>query len=456
MSVSLPEAFISNMQQLLGSDYDAFYTGFFNEAQPSVRLNTHKPSDAFAHEESIAWNPQGRLLDHKHAFITDPLFYAGAYYIQESNSQFLSHVMKQLLACKTNQRVLDLCAAPGGKSTLIASQLDESSLLVANETIKSRVKVLEENIVRWGLPNVVIANNDPADFAKTYQYFDMIVIDAPCSNEGMFMKNKTAIEEWTWNNVNICQARQRKIISNIYDALKPGGFLVYSTSTFNRQENEDNVLWMQTTFNLKAVPVQTDASWPIAGFMENTYRFWPHKVKGEGMFLAVLQKTEGPAKQHRFPYTHKQDKKINSAEMALYLNRAEDFDLSIEQDEVIAIQKKFAPEISYLNHVLNLKKRGVTIGTLAKNGSLVPDHQLAQSISVNKNIPGIALTLTQAQQFLQKQNITLQTTQLGWYLVTYNALNLGWIKVLPNRINNYLPNELRILQTTEKKQHANQ
>ncbi|MES2726004.1 MAG: methyltransferase domain-containing protein [Bacteroidota bacterium] len=447
MSVSLPEAFISNMQQLLGNDYDAFHTGFFNEVQASVRLNTHKVSDAFTHEESVAWSPQGKLLTDKPSFIADPLFHAGAYYVQESSSQFLCHVMKQLLADKTNQRVLDLCAAPGAKSTLIASQLDENSLLVANEIIKSRVKVLEENIVRWGLPNVLVSHNDPADFAKTYQYFDIIAVDVPCSNEGMFKKNKTAIEEWTLNNVNICQARQRKIISNIYDALKPGGFLVYSTCTFNKQENEDNVLWMQSTLNLKSVPVQVDSTWPIEGFMEHTYRFWPHKIKGEGMFLAVLQKPVDSAKEHRFPYTHKQDKKINSEEMALYLNRLEDFDLSIEQDEIIAIQEKFAPEISYLNHVLNLKKRGITVGTLAKNGSLVPDHHLSQSILINKNVPSVELSLTQAQQFLQKQNITVPSDQLGWHLVTYNTLNLGWIKILANRVNNYLPNELRILKT---------
>ncbi|MES2656754.1 MAG: methyltransferase domain-containing protein [Bacteroidota bacterium] len=447
MSLSLPEAFISNMQQLLGNDYDAFHTGFFNEVQASVRLNTHKVSDAFSLEEPVAWSQQGKLLTDKPSFIADPLFHAGAYYVQESSSQFLSHVMKQLLADKTNQRVLDLCAAPGAKSTLIASQLDENSLLVANEIIKSRVKVLEENIVRWGLPNVLVAHNDPADFAKTYQYFDIIAVDAPCSNEGMFKKNKTAIEEWTLNNVNICQARQRKIISNIYDALKPGGFLVYSTCTFNKQENEDNVLWMQSTLHLKSVPVQVDSTWPIEGFMEHTYRFWPHKIKGEGMFLAVLQKPVDSAKEHRFPYTHKQDKKINSEEMALYLNHLEDFDLSIEQDEIIAIQKKFAPEISYLNHVLNLKKRGITVGTLAKNGSLVPDHHLSQSILINKNVPSVELSLTQAQQFLQKQNITVPSDQLGWHLVTYNTLNLGWIKILANRVNNYLPNELRILKT---------
>ncbi len=448
MSLTLPEAFISNMQQLLGNDYDAFYKGFFMDVQASVRLNTHKTSDAFAQEEPVAWSPQGKLLSNKPSFITDPLFHTGAYIMQESSSQFLSHVMKQLLAGKTNQRVLDLCAAPGGKSTLIASLLDEDSLLVANETIKSRVKALEENIVRWGLPNVLVANSNPVDFAKTYQYFDVIAIDVPCSNEGMFMKNKTAIEEWTLNNVNICQARQRRIISNIYDALKPGGYLVYSTCTFNKQENEDNVLWMQSTFNLKSVPVQINSNWPIEGFVEHTYRFWPHKVKGEGMFLAVLQKPAGPSKEHRFPYTHKQDQRINSAEMALYLNCLEDFDISIEQDEIIAIQKKFAPEVSYLNHVLHLKKRGITVGTLAKNGSLVPDHQLSQSILINKNIPSVALTLTQAQQFLQKQNITITSDRLGWHLVTYNTLNLGWIKVLPNRVNNYLPNELRISKTT--------
>lgn len=447
MSLALPEDFVNNMQQLLGSDYELFYQSLHNEAEAAVRLNPNKTSGAFGSEDAIPWSSLGKSLKIRPSFIADPVFHAGGYYVQESSSQFLSHVMQQLLANKTNQRVLDLCAAPGGKTTLIASLLDKNSLLVSNEIIKSRVRVLEENVTKWGQANVIISNNDPVYFEKLYQYFDIIAIDAPCSGEGLFRKNNTAINEWNLNNVALCQARQRRIIENVYQALKPGGFLVYSTCTFNRSENEDNVLWMQSNLGLQSVAISIDENWPIEGLMEHTYRFWPHKVSGGGLFLAVMQKPMDTIKEHRFPYTHKQDKKIVSEEVALYLDPIDQFDLFYEKEEIIAVPKNFAAEISHLNKALFLKKRGISIGSLAKNGSLVPHHDLSQSLFINPSAPKVELTLEQALLFLRKQNIQIETETFGWYLVSYQSLNLGWVKVLANRVNNYLPNELRILKT---------
>ena len=190
--------------------------------------------------------------------------------------------------------MLDLCAAPGGKSTLSRSALPEGSLLVANEVMRNRSQILAENLIKWGYPDVVVTNNDPADFTTMEHLFDVILTDVPCSGEGMFRKDEVAVEEWSVENVDVCWQRQRRILKDIWPTLKPGGLLIYSTCTFNREENEDNISWIAKELGAEVLPVPVDESWGITGNLIGedfpVYRFLPHRTMGEGFFIAVLRK----------------------------------------------------------------------------------------------------------------------------------------------------------------------
>ena len=190
--------------------------------------------------------------------------------------------------------MLDLCAAPGGKSTLSRSVLPEGSLLVVNEVMRNRSQILAENLIKWGYPDVIVTNNDPADFTELPPLFDVILTDVPCSGEGMFRKDEVAIEEWSVDNVDVCWQRQRRILNDIWPTLKPGGLLIYSTCTFNCEENEDNVAWIARELGADVLEVPVDDAWCITGNLIDkdfpVYRFLPHRTKGEGLFLAILRK----------------------------------------------------------------------------------------------------------------------------------------------------------------------
>ena len=219
----------------------------------------------------------------------DPDFIAGNYHVQDYSSQLCCKAVSP----RKGETVIDICAAPGGKSTLLASQLPDGSLLVSNEVIRSRAVILKENLIKWGRDHVVITQNDPADFKKLNQAFDLILVDAPCSGEGMFRKDREAIEEWSEANLHLCRERQKRIISDIWDSLKPGGYFIYSTCTYNPEENERIVEWIQEKWGAESIKIEhpfpeiTAAENPLYG-----YRFYPHKVEGEGFFISVLRKNE--------------------------------------------------------------------------------------------------------------------------------------------------------------------
>ena len=250
----LPEKFIEKVRSLILDEADLFFEAITNNPVTTIRLNPFKKTDAFHSELDVPWTSNAKYFNKRPSFVADPLFHAGVYYVQEASSMFLSHIIKQISSIHNKQSiVLDLCAAPGGKSTLLLDHLNDDCLLVANEIIKSRVNVLEENCIKWGRSNVLVTNNDPKDFTSLTNFFDIIVVDAPCSGEGMFRKDKNAINEWSEENVQLCSNRQQRILTDVIPALKPGGFIVYSTCTFNTCENEDNVIWMEKEFGLKSI-----------------------------------------------------------------------------------------------------------------------------------------------------------------------------------------------------------
>jgi 16S rRNA C967 or C1407 C5-methylase (RsmB/RsmF family) len=291
--MQLPENFIRRITIDLKGEAQPFFQAMENEVPVSIRVNQSKnyhPENL----QNVAWCNTGFYLPERPVFTLDPLFHAGAYYVQEASSMFLEQALKQSVDLELPLKVLDLCAAPGGKSTHLASLLSRDSLLVSNEVIRTRAKILAENITKWGNPNVVATNNDPADFQRLPGFFDVVVVDAPCSGEGLFRKDPNAMYEWSEDNVALCASRQRRIVADVWDALKPGGHLVYSTCTYNRMENEDNLEWMEN--EMGAIPLSLE----ITSFPEITkdnnlagYHFYPHKTHGEGFFIAVLKKPEG-------------------------------------------------------------------------------------------------------------------------------------------------------------------
>ena len=258
--ISLPTAFTERMQQLLGNESETFFQALVSESPTSIRLNPEKTANTdlpFSEllSRQVPWCSNGYYLKERPSFTSDPLLHGGAYYVQEASSMFLQVVLQQITG-DTPLRVLDLCAAPGGKSTLLANNLPKDSLLVSNEVIKSRASILKENIIKWGYDHIVVTNSDPNRFTGMKGAFDMILVDAPCSGEGMFRKDEKAITEWSENNLCLCEERQKRILSDVWDALAPGGYLVYSTCTYNPGENEDILNWILTTFDASSVEIR--------------------------------------------------------------------------------------------------------------------------------------------------------------------------------------------------------
>lgn len=299
--MQLPEEFIRETRLVMGDDrLNRFMEAFNEEAPTSIRVNPAR--HALADGEKVPWCQEGYYLEGRPQFTFDPLFHAGCYYVQEAASMFVTHVLRTFLSSLHSPlNVLDMCAAPGGKSTAVRSVLPEGSLLVSNEPVPTRAQILLENITKWGAPNCIVTNNYPRDFRKAKARFDIIICDVPCSGEGMFRKDPATIGEWSLQNVEKCWRLQREIVADAWECLNPGGIMIYSTCTFNTKENEENVRWMMEELGAEILEVPTQPEWNITGsllegFNVPVYRFIPGITRSEGLFLAVLRKkdvTEG-------------------------------------------------------------------------------------------------------------------------------------------------------------------
>ena len=321
--MTLPEDFIRETRLLMGEDrFNRFLGAFDEEAPTSIRINRRKV-DGGNHNsplgsplategtqefsilnsqfEKVPWCPEGFYLSGRPQFTFDPLFHAGCYYVQEAASMFITHVLRSLSNLIPHssflipRNVLDLCAAPGGKSTAMRTVLPEGSILVSNEPIPTRAQILLENITKWGWPDCIVTNNYPRDFRKAKMTFDLILCDVPCSGEGMFRKDPATISEWSLQNVEKCWRLQREIVADAWECLNPGGLLIYSTCTYNIKENEENVRWILDTYDAEALTIPTDPSWNITGsllpgFDVPVYRFIPGITRSEGLFMCVLKK----------------------------------------------------------------------------------------------------------------------------------------------------------------------
>lgn len=494
--MNLPPEHIQTLKANLGDEYDDFVRAYETTGPTSIRINPlkWKGDDSLVALDSarsdnarILWCENGYYLQERPSFTHDPLFHAGCYYVQEASSQFLSHVAKIVFRKEAPLKVLDLCAAPGGKSTLLATELSHDSLLVSNEVIRTRAHILAENISKWGKANVVVTNSDPENFSKLNGFFDVIVIDAPCSGEGLFRRDPELTKEWSPENVNLCSSRQRRIVLDIWSSLKEGGLIVYSTCTFNKQENEENLAWLRTQVEFESVKLEVPEEWsvietktasyslppsttlsltnePEAKALSDRaepradeeksradepetiygYRFYPHRIKGEGFFISVLRKTEAQevsSSKEKVLFTSTPSKEKN--EVASWLHGADKFDFIRRGDHILAVPKIHTESIHKLTRALNCVQYGIPVADTGKG--MKPLHELAISNHLNKEtFHQTELSREDALKFLAKEDVKIVSSHKGISLMMFEGMPLGWMNLLGNRANNLYPKEWRI------------
>jgi len=451
--LQLPKDFINSISCCEGFDEQAFKDALGQSSPTSIRINPFKKTTLkFDLKEPVAWNDKGFYLNDRPSFTYDVLFQSGCYYVQEAGSMFIEYALKSCVDFNQILNVFDVCASPGGKSTLLNSLLNEDSVLVANEVVKARAEVLSQNLTKWGTSNVVVTNNDPSAFSEIKSFFDVIVVDAPCSGSGLFRKQHDAVDEWSLDNVNLCSQRQKRILSDVINSLCNGGVLVYSTCSYSKAENEDIADWLIEEFDLETIAIPIQKEWGIVETNSDLkqakgYRFYPDKTKSEGFYCSMFRKKSQPlnGSNHR--------KTKNELFKALKTKEKEVFETWIYdiehatiikfKDDFLLVNQSVIDFINKYNH-LYFKKVGTNLGTVIKN-ELLPHHDLALSIHQSKAIEKISCDEAQAIQFLKKELNQIEGNK-GWNLLTYQGFGIGWIKQLGNRINNYLPNEFRILK----------
>lgn len=448
--MALPEDFIIRTRALLGDEFDRFETALQADIPVSLRINTAKQTPIPPIGTQVAWCENGYYLPQRLSFTFDPLFHAGAYYVQEASSMFLEQAIRNYVT--TPVRCLDLCAAPGGKSTHLASLLPAGSLVVSNEVIRNRSNILAENMAKWGTANTIVTNNDPAEIGQLTHIFDVIVTDVPCSGEGMFRKDTDSTGEWSVANVALCAGRQRRIIHDIWNALKPGGLLIYSTCTYNTDENEDNIQYILEEFGAEALSVPTPHEWKITGplkYNHPVYRFFPHKTKGEGFFLAVLRKAEGDILEIRSKNKGKKEKGKNTPPIPVLVNNwlrePEKFRLEWRGDFIQAFPADQYDAYQLIASQLRLLSVGVRLGEV-KGKDILPAHNLALSTDLQReSFQTAELDWENAIRYLKKETLLLpEHIEKGYVLVSYRGFPLGFVKHLGTRANNLYPQEWRI------------
>ncbi|WP_439882939.1 methyltransferase RsmF C-terminal domain-like protein [Pontibacter sp. MBLB2868] len=448
--MELPISFKQRMERMLGSSYNNFEEALRLPAPVSIRVNSAKIS-ATPNLSKVPWAGNAFYLPERPMFTLDPLLHAGCYYVQEASSMFLEQALKQTLDLSQPITALDLCGAPGGKSTHLASLLSADSLLVANEVIKSRASILAENVTKWGSGNAVVTNNDPRQFSRLPDFFDVMVVDAPCSGEGMFRKDPQAMNEWSEENVKLCAQRQQRILMDVWEALKPGGILIYSTCTWNELENEQNIAWLADQENSESIKLMLEPEWGIMPSQLQGiegYRFYPHQVLGEGFFIAVLRKAGVPQEHGRS--SRKKKYKLSVAgkkEKALvhdWLKESEKYEFLQWGEVISAIPANHFEALDELYQNMHVIYAGTEIAEV-KGKKLKPMHSLALSQHLNKSkFSSVDLNLEQALKYLRKEDISLEGGGNDWLLLQYQGVPLGFAKQIGNRINNYYPKEWRI------------
>ena len=446
-SLTLPAGFEKMMAALLKNEISPFLQSLHASPPTSIRIHPGKYDDTNSLEK-VPWARWGRYLRERPVFTLDPAFHAGGYYVQEASSMFLEQVLLSAIDIRNPIKVLDLCAAPGGKSTHLLSLLHPGSLLVSNEVIHSRASILLENLQKWGHINSVVTQNDPRDFAHLEGFFDLILVDAPCSGEGMFRKEPDSLKEWSVENVHLCALRQRRILKDVWPALKTNGVLIYSTCTYNEAEDEETMTWLTDSNATEFISIPTPAEWGIKESRHKQtigYRLYPHQVKGEGFFISCLRKTQDQKevvtgkRKILCPLSDKEAGPIKS-----WIRSPSDIAFVLSGNLIHGLPSHLLSDIELLYQLLKVTYAGTALAA-DKHGKLVPAHPAALSCHLNiENFPQVELTHDQALQYLRKEALDIGTAYKGFALVVYQKNILGWANLLENRLNNLYPANWRI------------
>ncbi|MDR2026250.1 MAG: RsmB/NOP family class I SAM-dependent RNA methyltransferase, partial [Prevotellaceae bacterium] len=387
----LPQAFVADMKIILGDEYPCFESSLSEASPVSIRLNSGIKIPAGAKlpildsrlsTGKVPWCESGLYLDSRPLFTLDPLFHSGSYYVQEAASMFVEQCANTVKQYGGIDCILDLCAAPGGKSTHLIS-LFPDSLTVCNEVIRSRAAILEENIARWGRANAVITSSDPSVFHRLNRFFDFILVDAPCSGEGMFRKESKALEKWSPENIRLCAARQLRIVRDVWDSLKPGGFMLYATCTYNVEENENTVKFIVENLGAESIPVDMPAFEGISPSLDDNIhacRFFPHRTKSEGLFLSLIRKN-GELKQHD---TKKSKRTCKIPELNSWIRPGQAFTYIRNNDRIYMLPEKFAADVEFAGKNIHVLSPGTEICTV-KGKELIPSFDFAHSAEISMN-----------------------------------------------------------------------
>lgn len=454
--LKLPLDFENQMKVQLGLEYEDFLNALNTPSPTSIRINPFKNSvDKNSELEKVVWTDYGYYLDKRPSFTFDPRFHAGHYYVQEASSMFIEQAIKQSIDLRESIMALDMCAAPGGKSTHISSLISADSLLISNEVIANRASILVENLTKWGNANVVVTNNDPEHFQAFNNTFDLVLLDAPCSGEGMFRKDHDSVNEWNLNNVNICSARQMRILHTASNLVKQNGIIIYSTCTYNYKEDVEPVMSLLNEGGWESVELDILSFEGISpNLIEHPkklfgYHFYPHKIKGEGFYITVLRKTG--ESQGRWPKVMKNvnfaDKQTKSV-LTKYIDQNK-FNFLQHNQQSLAYPKSLEKEmLGILNSSLRIKKFGIDMGQVIRT-ELIPDHAYAMANINISAFESVELNKEDAIKYLQKKDLQIETNAKGWCLLKHDDAILGFAKLMGNRINNNYPKEWRIKSERE-------
>jgi 16S rRNA C967 or C1407 C5-methylase (RsmB/RsmF family)/NOL1/NOP2/fmu family ribosome biogenesis protein len=452
--LELPLGFQKQMQEMLGLEYSEFTKSIEQKPKTTFRINPNKLSEldniqAINTEQNIEWCEYGYTLESRPEFVLDPFYHAGCYYPQESSSMFMAQYLLDLDKDKP-LKVLDLCASPGGKSTLLLSYLPKDSLLVSNEIDPLRARILKDNIIRFGSTNCVVTSNKVEDFVHFQDFFDLILIDAPCSGEGMMSKEDEAIRQWSPELIQSCARTQKQITSEIWNCLKAGGRMIYSTCTYNQLENEEIVSELLVNKNASVIDSKYSSNNQIKQFLPNQYHFFPHLMNGLGFFAACIVKGENSLEQEQSQQRHKGRDPLYFKPFLPNLEFRLDSELfdTVSRDSILFnIPKLWRSEIIELMKRLKVIKFGVEIGQW-KGPDWFPSHELSLCYEYKNNVNRIELSHEQAIKFLKKEAVEFELSfENGWALAIFQKQSLGWFKVIQRKPKNYLPTDWRIRQS---------
>lgn len=448
-----PDDFVSLMQQQLGDEYPTFLESLHQDPSVSILKNSNKPfcSDLVPAKQ-VPWNQNGYFLNTRPNFTYDPAMHAGSYYVMDASSMIIGQVLGQHIPNPAGLRVLDMCAAPGGKSAVLSNFLGKENLLISNEVIRSRYSILEEVMAKWGTPSRLLVSIDPDKLKTLGPFFDCIVVDAPCSGEGLFRKNTGAAKHWSLEHVRHCSIRQKRILIAANGLLKPNGILLYSTCTFNASENIENCIWLKSEYQLEPLQCRFPKDWGISEIARNGtsgYQIYPHRTGTEGFFFALFRKVAFP--DERKPSTHSQGRKSrkqrnhsNPVFLPEWCVPPNGTVQVVKNNEIYLVPENFRDEISYINERWVHLSPGVHAGTF-KNSDFVPSAKLAliQGFSVPDE-KLIQLDKKQSLQYLRREQISINENEPGWYIAGYNGCAVGWLKNTNQGVKNYFPMHWRI------------